>query len=62
MYMMGHINHALSSMLLGAAYVLGTLAWVLAVLVTFGVIVTGMAANRGHRWAAGNRSYQPIAG
>ncbi|KAJ3546581.1 hypothetical protein NM688_g5500 [Phlebia brevispora] len=46
----------------GVAYVLGTVAWVLAVLVTFGVVVTGMAASRGHRWAAGNRAYEPIQG
>ncbi|KIP05113.1 hypothetical protein PHLGIDRAFT_36607 [Phlebiopsis gigantea 11061_1 CR5-6] len=44
------------------AYVLGTLAWILAVFATFGVAITGMAANRGHRWAAGNRHYTPIAG
>lgn len=44
------------------AYIFGTLAWVLAVLSTFGILVTGMAASRGHRWAAGNRAYEPIAG
>lgn len=46
----------------GVAYVLGTLAWIFAVFAAFGVTITGMAANRGHRWAAGNRAYEPIAG
>ncbi|KAI0088035.1 hypothetical protein BDY19DRAFT_985746 [Irpex rosettiformis] len=46
----------------GVAYILGTLAWVTAVLLTFGVTVTGTAASMGHRWAAGNRAYTPIQG
>ncbi|KAI0341902.1 hypothetical protein BDW22DRAFT_1413738 [Trametopsis cervina] len=46
----------------GIAYITGTLAWITAVLTTFGVIITGTAANRGHRWAAGNRAYTPIHG
>ncbi|KAI0070642.1 hypothetical protein K474DRAFT_1667819 [Panus rudis PR-1116 ss-1] len=46
----------------GTAYILNTLSWVLAVLVTVGVTITGISANRGHRWAAGNRAYQPIEG
>ncbi len=48
--------------LAGAAYILGTLAWITAVLLTFGVTVTGTAASMGHRWAAGNRAYTPIEG
>ncbi|KAI0696715.1 hypothetical protein BC835DRAFT_1405882 [Cytidiella melzeri] len=46
----------------GGAFILGTLAWIIAVLLTFGVLVTGTAASMGHRWAAGNRAYTPIHG
>jgi len=43
-------------------YVLNTISWVVGILVGFGVIVTGVAADNGHKWAAGNRAYQPIRG
>ncbi|KAJ3489031.1 hypothetical protein NLI96_g2432 [Meripilus lineatus] len=46
----------------GVGYVLNTLSWVFSVLISLGVFVTGLAASRGHRWAAGNRAYQPISG
>ncbi|KAI0708958.1 hypothetical protein C8T65DRAFT_829877 [Cerioporus squamosus] len=46
----------------GLAYVLNTISWVLGLLVTAGVVTTGISANRGHRWAAGNRAYRPIDG
>ncbi|CAL1707161.1 unnamed protein product [Somion occarium] len=46
----------------GTAYVLNGLSWVAGVLVTIGVIITGISANKGHRWAAGNRAYRPIEG
>ncbi|KIJ68161.1 hypothetical protein HYDPIDRAFT_37724 [Hydnomerulius pinastri MD-312] len=46
----------------GAGFVLNTISWVVGLLVGFGVIVTGMAADRGKKWAAGNRAYQPIQG
>ncbi|KAI0355684.1 hypothetical protein OH77DRAFT_1424625 [Trametes cingulata] len=46
----------------GIAYVLNTLSWVLGILVTAGVVTTGISANKGHRWAAGNRAYRPISG
>jgi len=36
-------------------YVLNGVSWILAVLVTFGVVLTGVSAKAGHRWAAGNR-------
>lgn len=48
------------SLSLGIAYVLHTLCWIFSVLVTFGVLLTGISAGAGHRWAAGNRVYQPI--
>jgi len=46
----------------GASYVLNVVSWVVGVLVTVGVIVTGISASRGHRWAAGNRAYHTIHG
>ncbi|KAL7281391.1 hypothetical protein ACG7TL_004703 [Trametes sanguinea] len=46
----------------GLAYVLNTLSWVFGLLVTAGVVTTGISAERGHRWAAGNRAYRPISG
>lgn len=50
------------SFFLGTAYVLNTLSWVLDVLTTFGVLITGLAAEAGHAWAAGHRAYRPIEG
>ena len=50
------------TLLLGLAYVLNTVSWVLGILVTIGVIITGMSAAKGHQWAAGNRAYRPISG
>ncbi|KAJ8590245.1 hypothetical protein M405DRAFT_873684 [Rhizopogon salebrosus TDB-379] len=46
----------------GVGYVLNAVSWISGFVVGIGVIVTGMAADRGHRWAAGNRAYQPIRG
>jgi len=46
----------------GIAYVLNTLSWVFGTLITIGVVITGVSANKGHRWAAGNRGYQAIEG
>ncbi|KAF8658308.1 hypothetical protein AX16_002078 [Volvariella volvacea WC 439] len=46
----------------GVAYVVNVLSWVFALLLSAAVLTTGLAAGRGHRWAAGNRAYQPIAG
>jgi len=46
----------------GLAYVLNTLSWVFGIIITFGVVTTGISANRGYRWAAGNRAYRPIEG
>ncbi|KAF8906544.1 hypothetical protein CPB84DRAFT_1835062, partial [Gymnopilus junonius] len=44
----------------GAAFVLHTVAWVLSILASIAVVVVGVSAKAGHRWAAGNRAYQPI--
>lgn len=46
----------------GIGYVLNAISWVSGFAVGAGVIVTGIAADRGHKWAAGNRSYTPILG
>lgn len=46
----------------GLGYVLNTISWVAGFLVGAAVIVTGIAADRGHKWAAGNRAYQRIRG
>ncbi|KAI8992896.1 hypothetical protein BD414DRAFT_412310 [Trametes punicea] len=46
----------------GLAYVSNVLSWVFGILVTAGVVTTGISAQRGHRWAAGNRAYRPISG
>jgi len=47
---------------LGTALWLGAVAWVAGILTGITTIVTGMAADRGKHWAAGNRAYQPILG
>jgi len=44
----------------GTAYVLHTLAWIFSIMVATGVVLTGISAQAGHRWAAGNRAYHPI--
>ncbi|KAH8119545.1 hypothetical protein DFH11DRAFT_452276 [Phellopilus nigrolimitatus] len=44
------------------AYILNTVSWLADVLVIFGVVTTGLSADAGHAWAAGNRAYRPIEG
>ncbi|KAF8908769.1 hypothetical protein CPB85DRAFT_1308646 [Mucidula mucida] len=46
----------------GTAYVFNTLSWVMCVVISVAVMVTGISADKGHRWAAGNRAYRPIEG
>ncbi|KAL0576669.1 hypothetical protein V5O48_005329 [Marasmius crinis-equi] len=46
----------------GAGYGLNTASWVFSVLVALGVLVTGISADQGHKWAAGNRAYRRIDG
>ncbi|KDQ27610.1 hypothetical protein PLEOSDRAFT_158512 [Pleurotus ostreatus PC15] len=46
----------------GWAYIFNVLSWVLGIITTFAVVTTGISADKGHRWAAGNRAYQPISG
>ena len=47
---------------LGAGYGLNTASWIFAIMVTFGVLITGISADQGHKWAAGNRAYRRIDG
>ena len=47
---------------IGVAYVLNTLSWIGDVFIMFGVVTTGISADAGHAWAAGNRAYRPIEG
>jgi len=51
-----------SSVKYGSAYVMNIFAWAFSIITAGAVIYTGIAANKGHRWAAGNRAYRPIGG
>ncbi|KDQ57626.1 hypothetical protein JAAARDRAFT_35318 [Jaapia argillacea MUCL 33604] len=44
------------------SYVLNVVDWAASLFVVGGVVVTGISADAGHKWAAGNRAYQPIRG
>jgi len=44
------------------AYIMNIFSWAFAVIIALGVVTTGVSANKGHRWAAGNRAYYPIHG
>ncbi|KAK2463282.1 hypothetical protein APHAL10511_004937 [Amanita phalloides] len=46
----------------GLGYVLSVLTWVIGLLTAFGVVTMGVSAEKGHRWAAGNRAYRRIDG
>ncbi|KAL4073934.1 hypothetical protein J3A83DRAFT_2644826 [Scleroderma citrinum] len=46
----------------GLGFILNAMSWLVGFGVAYGVIYTGMAADRGYRWAAGNRFYYPIRG
>ncbi|KAI0320921.1 hypothetical protein OF83DRAFT_466938 [Amylostereum chailletii] len=47
---------------LGPAWYMNIASWVAAYVIAAGVMVVGVSANKGHRWAAGNRAYHPIEG
>ncbi|KAG6372286.1 hypothetical protein JVT61DRAFT_7726 [Boletus reticuloceps] len=55
-------RHVWYSPLAGLGYVFNAVSWVVGFLVGSAVLVTGIAADRGYKWAAGNRAYQPIRG
>ncbi|KAJ3923369.1 hypothetical protein F5877DRAFT_31672 [Lentinula edodes] len=44
----------------GTGYVLNTFAWIFSAVIATGVVVTGVFADKGHKWAAGNRAYRRI--
>jgi hypothetical protein len=44
----------------GPAWYINLLSWVFSFVIVFGVIWTGKAADKGHKWAAGNRAYTRI--
>lgn len=44
----------------GTSYVLNAVDWIFGIFIVFGVVTTGLSADAGHRWAAGNRAYRPI--
>jgi len=44
----------------GPAWYINMLSWVFSFFIVFGVIWTGKAADKGHKWAAGNRAYTRI--
>lgn len=41
---------------------LNIVSWILDILLVTGLVVTGLYAEKGHRWAAGRRPYHPIPG
>ncbi|KAK0446887.1 hypothetical protein EV421DRAFT_1931595 [Armillaria borealis] len=44
----------------GTAYVVNTISWIASILIVIGVVTTGISADQGHRWAAGNRAYRQL--
>ncbi|KIK67434.1 hypothetical protein GYMLUDRAFT_156371 [Collybiopsis luxurians FD-317 M1] len=44
----------------GVAYGFNAFSWIFSVIITVAVVVTGISADQGHRWAAGNRAYRRI--
>ncbi|KAJ3973468.1 hypothetical protein EV361DRAFT_899780 [Lentinula raphanica] len=48
--------------LIRIGYILNTFGWIFSVLIATGVVLTGIFADRGHKWAAGNRAYRRIDG
>jgi len=57
-----HLNHFARNTKFGISYWLNTTTWVLDMIVIAGLAVTGIYAEKGHRWAAGRRPYHPIPG
>ncbi|KAF8829245.1 hypothetical protein HHX47_DHR3000657 [Lentinula edodes] len=44
----------------GTGYVFNAFAWIFSAVIATGVVVTGVFADKGHKWAAGNRAYRRI--
>jgi len=47
---------------LGTTFHVSIITWVVAWTIAFGVLLTGISADQGHRWAAGHRPYTQIRG
>jgi hypothetical protein len=47
---------------LDVGYFLNTISWIFGFIIAGGIIVTGISADSGKAWAAGNRAYRPIDG
>jgi len=47
---------------LSAGYYMNVVSWIVGMLIAVGVVVTGISADKGHPWAAGNRAYRRIPG
>ncbi|KNZ80544.1 hypothetical protein J132_05665 [Termitomyces sp. J132] len=45
---------------LGPGYIFNILSWIFGILNGIAVITTGISADQGHKWAAGNRAYKRI--
>jgi len=45
----------------GTGYAFNTFTWIFSVIIAVGVVVTGISADQGHKWAAGNRAYRRIS-
>jgi len=60
-YLFSVITFSLLTIIPGTAYVLHNFVWVSNILIVVGLVVTGLSADAGHEWAAGNRAYQPIS-
>lgn len=58
-YLQGVVSQFIQPML-GTAYVLNTVSWIFDVFIVVGIVATGLAADAGHAWAAGNRAYRSI--
>ncbi|KAJ3777811.1 hypothetical protein FB446DRAFT_715729 [Lentinula raphanica] len=46
----------------GIGYIFNTFGWIFSVFIATGVVLTGIFADKGHKWAAGNRAYRRIDG
>jgi len=47
---------------LSSGYYMNAVSWISGMLLVGGVVTTGISADKGHAWAAGNRAYRPISG
>ena len=55
------VGKAMTCSLTALGYIIHTISWVLNIVIALGIITSGLSADSGHGWAAGNDAYQPIA-